>query len=89
MEERLNTILNTFEQALVDNHSGERSDHGLKNDYLDLKYDFIKLLLEASHGEPTDFNFDLFQGKVRKSSPLWRASYKKDTAELHTFTKND
>jgi hypothetical protein len=89
MEERLNTILNIFEKSLVENHKGERSDHGLKNDYLDLKYDFIKLLLEASHRGPSDFSFDLFQDKVKKSSPLWRASYKKDAAELHTFTKND
>mgnify|MGYP001367259918 FL=1 len=41
MEHRLNDILNKFEQALVENFKGERSDYNLKNDYIDLKYDFV------------------------------------------------
>ena len=75
MEDRLNTILNIFERSLIENQRGERSDHGLKNDYIDMKYDFLKLLLEATHKEPTQFNFDLFQEKVKKTSPLHQPDY--------------
>ena len=49
MEQRLNDILNAFERNLVASFKGERSDYNLKNDYIDLKYDFMKLLLEATH----------------------------------------
>tara|TARA_R110002110_G_scaffold268089_1_gene483921 strand:+ start:191 stop:460 length:270 start_codon:yes stop_codon:yes gene_type:complete len=88
MEDRLNTILNIFERALVENHHGKRSDYGLKNDYLDLKYEFLKLMLEASHEDSNKFNLDSFQKKVKMSSPLWKACYKRDEPELHTFNKN-
>ena len=91
MEDRLSKILNTFEQALVDNHNGERSDYGLKNDYIDLKYDFLKLLLQATHEEPTNFNLDLFQKKVKRDSPIWSSKLRvnKDKPMLHTFIKAD
>ena len=72
MEQRLNDILNIFEQALIDNFKGEKSDYALKNDYIDMKYEFLKLLLEATHAEPTKFSFDLFQDKVKRSSPLMK-----------------
>ena len=61
----------------------------LKNNYLDLKYDFMKLLLEATHREPSEFNFDLFQSKVKKTSPLMKDSFRQNAPELHTFSKND
>jgi len=92
MEERLNTILNIFERALVENFKGERSDYGLKNDYIDMKYEFLKLLLEATHREPNNFSFDLFQDKVKTTSPLMQDSYREyevDQAAALTTTNND
>jgi len=89
MEDRLNTILNEFERNLVASFKGEKSDYGLKNDYLDLKYDFMKLLLEATHREPSEFSFDLFQSKVKKTSPLMKDSFRQAEPQLHLFSKND
>lgn len=89
MEDRLNTILNTFERNLVASFKGEVSDYSLKNNYLDLKYDFMKLLLEATHREPSSFSFDLFQDKVKKTSPLMKDSFRQNEPEQHTFSKND
>ena len=91
MEDRLSKILNTFEQALVDNHNGERTDYELKNDYIDLKYGFLQLLLQATHEEPTNFNLDLFQKKVKMDSPIWNSNLRsnKDKPVLHTFIKAD
>ena len=87
MEHRLNEILNKFEQALVENFKGKRSDYNLKNDYVDLKYDFVKLLLEATHKEPTNFSFDLFHDKVKATSPLMQENFKKyETEESFTLT---
>jgi len=88
MEDRLNTILNIFERALVENFKGEKSDYSLKNDYIDMKYDFLKLLLEATHKEPTNFSFDLFQEKVKATSPLMRDNFKKyENEEAFTLTR--
>mgnify|MGYP000081286077 FL=1 len=89
MEQRLNDILNAFERNLVASFKGERSDYNLKNDYIDLKYDFMKLLLEATHREPSNFSFDLFQEKVKKTSPLMKDSFRKDIPAEHTFSRND
>jgi hypothetical protein len=89
MEQRLNDILNAFEASLVASFKGEKSDYSLKNNYLDLKYDFMKLLLEATHREPSEFNFDLFQSKVKKTSPLMKDSFRQNSPELHTFSKSD
>ena len=89
MEQRLSDILNHFETNLVASFKGERSDYNLKNDYIDLKYDFLKLLLEATHRQPTEFNFDLFQEKVKKTSPLMKDNFRKDEPAEHTFSKND
>jgi len=90
MEERLNTILNIFERSLIENQRGERSDHGLKNDYIDMKYDFLKLLLEATHRkEGSSFNFDLFQEKVKKTSPLRQADYTENEFKVNTYTKKE
>lgn len=87
MEQRLNDILNAFERNLVASFKGERSDYNLKNDYIDLKYDFVKLLLEATHKEPTNFSFDLFHEKVKKTSPLMKDNFKKyDSEETFTLT---
>ena len=87
MEQRLNDILNAFEANLVANFKGERSDYNLKNDYIDLKYDFVKLLLEATHKEPTNFSFDLFHDKVKATSPLMKDNFKKyETEEAFTLT---
>jgi len=90
MEQRLNDILNAFERNLVASFKGERSDYNLKNDYIDLKYDFVKLLLEATHKEPTDFSFDLFHDKVKATSPLMKDNFKKfpkyETEEAFTLT---
>ncbi len=77
MEHRLNEILNIFEHALIANFKGEKSDYSLKNDYIDMKYEFLKLLLEATHKEPTNFSFDLFQDKVKATSPLMKEDFKK------------
>jgi len=89
MEDRLNTILNIFERALIENQRGERSDYTLKNDYIDMKYDFLKLLLEATHKQPTEFNFDLFQEKVKRTSPLHQEDYTENEWKVNTYTKKD
>ena len=89
MEKRLNDILNAFETNLVASFKGERSDYNLKNDYIDLKYDFMKLLLEATHKEPSKFSFDLFQEKVKKTSPLMKDNFRKDDPQIHLFSRND
>tara|TARA_Y100000356_G_C11182082_1_gene247427 strand:- start:32 stop:301 length:270 start_codon:yes stop_codon:yes gene_type:complete len=89
MEQRLNDILNAFETNLVASFKGERSDYNLKNDYIDLKYDFMKLLLEATHKEPSKFSFDLFQEKVKKTSPLMKDNFRKDDPQIHLFSRND
>jgi len=89
MEQRLNDILNDFERNLVASFKGERSDYNLKNDYIDLKYDFMKLLLEATHKEPSKFSFDLFQEKVKKTSPLMKDNFRKDDPQIHLFSNND
>ena len=89
MEKRLNDILNAFETNLVASFKGERSDYNLKNDYIDLKYDFMKLLLEAIHKEPSKFSFDLFQEKVKKTSPLMKDNFRKDDPQIHLFSHND
>ena len=89
MEQRLSDILNHFETNLVASFKGERSDYNLKNDYIDLKYDFMKLLLEATHKEPSKFNFDLFQEKVKKTSPLMKDNFRKDDPQIHLFSRND
>jgi hypothetical protein len=81
MEDRLNTILNTFEESLIGNFNNEVSDFDLKNSYIDLKYDFLKLILEATHKPPTDFNFDLFHEKVKRTSPL----HKDNRSEAQAF----
>ena len=78
MEHRLNEILNKFEQAMIENFKEERSDYKLKNDYIDLKYDFLKLILEATHKDSPEFNLDLFQSKVKTSSPLWKVDIVKE-----------
>jgi len=90
MEDRLNTILNIFERALVENFKGEKSDYSLKNDYIDMKYDFLKLLLEATHKEPANFSFDLFQEKVKSTSPLMQDSFKRfENAEAFSITRTN
>lgn len=92
MEHRLNEILNVFELALIANFKGDKSDYSLKNDYIDMKYEFLKLLLEATHREPTNFSFDLFQDKVKATSPLLKEDFKKSEAESafgHTVIIND
>ncbi len=89
MEERLNTILNIFERSLIENQRGERSDYGLKNDYIDMKYDFLKLLLDATHKQPTEFNFDLFQEKVKRTSPLRQTDYTENEFKVNTYTKKE
>ena len=90
MEDRLNTILNIFERSLIENQRGERSDYGLKNDYIDMKYEFLKLLLEATHKGPTDFSFDLFQEKGKRTSPLHQTDYTANEFKVDTsFTKKD
>ena len=72
MEERLSDILNTFEQALIDNNDHSMTDFELRYKYIDLKYDFVKLLIMAlidcGHGETFDFN--KFQEKVKATSPM-------------------
>jgi len=88
MEDRLNTILNIFERALVENFKGEKSDYSLKNDYIDMKYDFLKLLLEATHKEPANFSFDLFQEKVKSTSPLMQDNFKRfENTEAFSLTR--
>jgi hypothetical protein len=89
MEQRLNDILNAFERNLVASFKGERSDYNLKNDYIDLKYEFMKLLLEATHREPVHFSFDLFQEKVKDTSPLMKDNFRKDMPEVYSFSTND
>ena len=71
MESRLVEIFNNFEQSVLDNFQGKRSNFGLKQDVIDLKYDVVKLLLEATHKKDiSPFHFDLFVDKQKGTSPF-------------------
>jgi len=69
-EQRLVNILNTFEESLLKKFKGDTTNFSLKNSYIDLKYEVVKLLLEATHREASNFSFDLFVEKAKESSPL-------------------
>lgn len=71
IEVRLVEIFNKIENSVLDNFQGKRSNFGLKQDVIDLKYDVVKLLLEATHKKDVSpFHFDLFVERQKKSSPF-------------------
>jgi hypothetical protein len=70
IEVRLVEIFNKIENSVLDNFQGKRSNFGLKQDVIDLKYDVVKLLLEATHKDKDPFCFDLFVERQKKSSPF-------------------
>ena len=70
METRLVEIFNKIVNSVLDNFQGKRSNFGLKQDVIDLKYDVVKLLLEATHKDRDPFCFDLFAERQKKSSPF-------------------
>jgi len=70
METRLVQVFNKAEQSILDNFQGKRSNFGLKQDIIDLKYDVVKLILEATHRDKDPFNFDVFVDRQKKTSPF-------------------
>jgi len=67
MEDKLVEALERFEKAFVEYTKGKES-FSLKSDYIEFKYDIVKLLMTAAT-ESVDFNFENFVEK-QKSLPL-------------------
>tara|TARA_B100000073_G_scaffold347949_1_gene364179 strand:+ start:480 stop:755 length:276 start_codon:yes stop_codon:yes gene_type:complete len=67
-EELLNETLNRFEGKLLGVFEKLTPEERwkLKDEYVELKYDFIKYLLRADR----NFDFDEFQNMAKKESPL-------------------
>ena len=70
MEARLVEIFNKLEESMLKNFNGERSNFGLKQDFIDLKYDVVKIVLEATHRDKDPFSFDLFVERQKRTSPF-------------------
>tara|TARA_B100000287_G_scaffold419429_1_gene457624 strand:+ start:425 stop:664 length:240 start_codon:yes stop_codon:yes gene_type:complete len=68
MEDKLVECLEKFESSFVDYTKKRKSDFSLKSDYIELKYEIVKLFLSAVN-ETIDFDFDTFVEK-QKSLPL-------------------
>jgi len=69
MEEKLVEVLEKFEESFVEYTKGKDA-FSLKSDYIDFKYDVVKLFLSAT-GETINFDFENFVQK-QKSLPLLR-----------------
>jgi len=75
MEEKLVECLEKFESSFVEYTNKKKSDFSLKSDYIELKYDIVKLFLSAVD-ETVDFDFDTFVEK-QKSLPLLKEELSK------------
>ena len=83
MEKALVKILSKFEQSFVDYVEGESSSYRFKSGYLDMKYDIVRLFLQATE-EVIDFDFEKFV-EEQKSLPLLRNEIiKGEKQECHT-----
>ena len=69
MEEKLVEVLERFEEAFVEFTKGKEA-FSLKSDYIEFKYDIVKLLMSAVD-ESIEFDFEKFVEK-QKSLPLLR-----------------
>tara|TARA_Y100000593_G_scaffold4019_1_gene7852 strand:- start:6065 stop:6301 length:237 start_codon:yes stop_codon:yes gene_type:complete len=70
MEEKLVEVLERFEEAFVEYTKGKES-FSLKSDYIEFKYDIVKLLM-AAVDESVEFDFENFVEK-QKDLPLLRS----------------
>lgn len=69
MEEKLFEVLERFEEAFVEYTKGKET-YILKSEYIEFKYDIVKLLMTAVD-ESIEFDFEKFVQK-QKSLPLLR-----------------
>ena len=77
MEEELVKALARFEQSFVDYTEKKRSAFSLKSDYIEMKYDIVKLFLSAVE-ETIDFDFDKFIEEQKNLPLLKNEVWKKD-----------
>jgi len=70
MEEKLVEVLERFEKAFVEYTKGKEA-FSLKSDYIEFKYDIVKLLM-AAVDESVEFDFENFVEK-QKDLPLLRS----------------
>jgi len=78
-ENQLVEIFNTFEESLLSHMQYTKKGIGtdafiLKNGYIDLKYDVVKLFMQAVNQHQfmgsLEFDFEVFKDKQRAESPL-------------------
>ena len=76
MEAELNNTLNTFEKTLValQGKLSQAESFKLRAEYIELKYDVIKLILRANRKDA--FDFDTFQDLSKISSPMLKLETK-------------
>ena len=79
-DQELGEIFNTFEQSFLEymeNPSSYARAFDFKNGYIDMKYDVVKLFLQAVSEHKfmgsLDFDFEAFRDKQREESPLLKA----------------
>ena len=80
----LGEIFNTFEKQMLkymENPMPSAECFGFKNNYIDLKYDVVKLFMQAVnqhhfHGS-LEFDFEAFKDKQRVESPLLKVDVRK------------
>ena len=75
-EHSLGDIFNAFEEQMIRHTKGmsESDTFILKNGYIDLKYDVVKLFMQAVNQHQfygnLEFDFEVFKDKQRAESPL-------------------
>ena len=75
-EHQLVEIFNTFEESMLRHTKSmkESDTFILKNGYIDLKYDVVKLFMQAVNQHQfmgsLEFDFEVFKDKQRAESPL-------------------
>ena len=75
-ENQLVEIFNTFEETMILHmkRMKELDTFILKNGYIDLKYDVVKLFMQAVNQHQfmgsLEFDFEVFKDKQRAESPL-------------------
>ena len=75
-ENQLVEIFNTFEKSMLRHTKSmkESDTFILKNGYIDLKYDVVKLFMQAVNQHQfmgsLEFDFEVFKDKQRAESPL-------------------
>jgi len=81
-EHELGDIFNTFEESMLSHMQYTKKGIGsdafiLKNGYIDLKYDVVKLFMQAVEQHQFlgnfDFDFEVFKDKQRAESPLLKS----------------